>query len=91
MRVIASGGIVKSGGRTYAAKSDTLRLSGTVEVAATEAVMIVSFIGDHGQFLRASVTEGGVENYTGRGEMIVIVRTPMGVQLEAMKAPDDAR
>jgi hypothetical protein len=91
-RVIANGGTVVSGERSYRAAADTLRLAGSAELTSQDPVFVATFIADApGGHLQALVRENGTLTMSGIGETIVVIRTPQGAQLQAMGRPAELR
>ena len=92
LRIIANTGTIVADGHTYRAASDTLRLAGSAELTTQDPVLVASFIADApGGRLHATVRENGVETLQGRGDFIVVIRTPEGAQLQAMRTPPELR
>jgi hypothetical protein len=88
LRIIASAGTVVAAGRSYRASSDTLRVTGSAELTTQDPIVVATFIADaSGGRLRATVREDGVETLSGRADLILVVRTPQGAQLQAMPTP----
>jgi hypothetical protein len=92
LRVIASSGTVVASGRSYRAAGDTLRVIGAAELTTQDPIFVATFIADApGGRVRASVRENGIETLQGRGDVVVIMRTPQGAQLQAMPVPPELR
>ena len=93
LRIIAaSAGTVASGGRSYRGAADTLRLTGSAEVTSQDPVFVATFIADApGARVSVAVRENGNLAASGTGEAIVVIRTPLGAQLQAMAIPVELR
>jgi hypothetical protein len=87
LRVVASSGTVTSAAKSYQASADTLRLTGTAELTTSDPVFAGTFIADApGARLSVAVRENGSLVASGVGEAIVVIRTPLGAQLQATAA-----
>ena len=87
LRVIATSGTIVSAAKSYRAASDTLRLVGNAELTTTDPVFAGTFIADApGVRVAVTVRENGNLIASGEGEAIVVIRTPLGAQLQAMAA-----
>jgi hypothetical protein len=87
VRVIANAGTVTNAGKTYRANMDTLRITGSAEFSTSEAVFAGTFLADiSGARVSVTVRENGTLVASGEGEAIVVIRTPLGAQLQAMSA-----
>jgi hypothetical protein len=92
LRIIASAGTIVSGGRSYRSSADTLRLTGSAEVTTRDPVFVATFIADTpGARISVVVRENGNPAASGVGEAIVVIRTPLGAQLQAMAVPAELR
>jgi hypothetical protein len=64
-----------------------LRLTGSAELTTRDPVFAGTFIADApGARLSVSVRENGSPVASGEGQAIVVIRTPLGAQLQAMSA-----
>jgi hypothetical protein len=85
IRVVATGGTITSGGKTYRANNDTLRLVAPVRFASTEPVVMATFIADDPkELLRAS---DGDRQAT--GAMVIITRMPGETRFVSMAVPSE--
>jgi len=92
LRIIASSGTIASGGRSYRGSADTLRLTGSAEITTQDPIFIATFIADApGARVGVDVREDGNRVVAGAGPAIVVIRTPMGAQLQAMPTPAELR
>jgi hypothetical protein len=84
LRIVASGGTVVAAGRTYRAGPDTIRVTSPAELRTTDPVMIVTFMAaaPTGR-VSVQVNESSRDGPSGSGNVVIVVRTPMGIRLEA--------
>jgi hypothetical protein len=92
LRIIASSGTVESNGQSYRASRDTLRVTGSAELTSKDPIFIGTFLADTpGSRINVEVREDGTRQASGAGEAIVVIRTPVGAQLQAMAIPPELR
>jgi hypothetical protein len=92
IRVVATNGRISAAGQTSRATNDTVRVHGTVELTISDPITMATFITDQpGHRIRAVVQQDGAESLQGRGELIVVTRTPAGPQIQAMALPAELR
>jgi hypothetical protein len=85
IRVVATGGTITSGGKTYPGNNDTLRLVAPVRFTSTEPVVMATFIADDpNELLRASDGERQAS-----GPMVIVVRMPGETRFSAMAVPSE--
>ena len=87
LQVVASSGTIVSAGQSYRASADTLRLAGSAELTTRDPVFAGTFVaGASGNRLHVDVRVNGDIVASGTGEAIVVIRTPLGAELQAMAA-----
>jgi hypothetical protein len=91
-RIIASSGTVVSNGQSYRTSPDTLTVTGSAELTSKDPIFIGTFLADTpGSRVSVEVREDGNRQASGAGEAIVVIRTPVGAQLQAMAIPAELR
>ena len=86
-RVVANAGNLRSGGTAYRVSGDTLRLHADADLSTTEPVFAGTFIAEAPTSrISVVVRENGNVVASGQGEAIIVIRTPLGAQLQAMAA-----
>jgi hypothetical protein len=92
LRIIASSGTIVSRGQSYRASTDTLRVTGSAELTSTDPIVVATFLADEPRGrVSVEVREDGNRQASGTGEAIVVIRTPVGAQLQAMAIPAELR
>lgn len=86
-RVVANAGDLRSGGAAYRVAGDTLSLHADADLSTTEPVFAGTFIAEAPTSrISVVVREKGNVVAAGQGEAIIVIRTPLGAQLQAMTA-----
>ena len=86
-RVVANAGNLRSGGTAYPVSGDTLLLHADADLSTTEPVFAGTFIAEAPTSrISVVVRENGNVVASGQGEAIIVIRTPLGAQLQAMAA-----
>lgn len=84
--------VFSSAGRTNGNAADTLRIMGTAEFSTKDPVFVATFIADSPSgHVSVSVREDGTLKASGVGEAVIVIRTPLGAQLQAMAVPAELR
>jgi len=90
LRIIASSGTITSAGQSYRAAADTLRVTGSAELTSHDPIVVATFLADApGGRVSVEVREDGTRQTSGVGGAVVVIRTPVGAQLQAMAIPTE--